>query len=144
MYEFSLRTPRLVLRPFRESDAADIQPLLEKWDVARMTGRIPHPYPADGAPRWIAAQARKRAAGMDYVFAPEFAGQVVGAIGLYRGTALTDGATVPTMELGYWIGVPYWGRGLATEGVQAVIDFAFEWLGMARMVASRFADNPAS
>ena len=47
-------------------------------------------------------------------------------------------------ELGYWIGVPYWGAGYATEGARAVMQFGFETLSLNRIFASHFSRNPAS
>ena len=47
-------------------------------------------------------------------------------------------------ELGYWIGVPYWGDGYATEASRALVDYGFGTLGLHRIFASHFANNPAS
>ena len=47
-------------------------------------------------------------------------------------------------ELGYWIGVPFWNRGYATEAAEAVIKFGFEELGLNRIEAEHFTRNPAS
>ena len=47
-------------------------------------------------------------------------------------------------ELGYWIGVPYWGRGYATEAAAAVVGYAFETLGLHRVFASHYTKNAAS
>jgi len=47
-------------------------------------------------------------------------------------------------ELGYWVGVPYWGNGYATEAARAVVKYGFGTLGLHRIFASHFANNPAS
>ena len=47
-------------------------------------------------------------------------------------------------EIGYWIGVPYWGNGYATEAAKAVVKCGFGTLGLHRIFASHFANNPAS
>jgi ribosomal-protein-alanine N-acetyltransferase len=47
-------------------------------------------------------------------------------------------------ELGYWIGVPHWSRGYATEAAQATVEFAFRRLGLNRVYAYHFTTNPAS
>ncbi len=63
---------------------------------------------------------------------------VVGAVGLHL---------VPRhmrAELGYWIGVPYWNRGFATEAAAAMLGFGFAELGLHRIVARHFPRNPAS
>jgi RimJ/RimL family protein N-acetyltransferase len=61
---------------------------------------------------------------------------VIGACGV---TALDDQA-----ELGYWLGVPYWGNGYATEALHAVIDYAFTDLGHEALNAGARVTNPAS
>ena len=47
-------------------------------------------------------------------------------------------------ELGYWIGVPYWGQGFATEAARAVVGYGFEMLGLNRIYAHHMTRNPSS
>ena len=47
-------------------------------------------------------------------------------------------------ELGYWIGVPFWGRGYATEAATEVVRYGFEELGLNKIYAGYFSRNPAS
>lgn len=138
--ELNIPTERLALRTMRPGDAPEVEHWVSDWDVARMTSRIPHPYPRGGAAAWIALQADRRAAGQEVVFAMEYLGHVAGCVGLHAAPGLPAGA----MEMGYWVGAPYWGYGLATEAGRAVLGFAFAHLRLARVVASHFADNPAS
>jgi RimJ/RimL family protein N-acetyltransferase len=72
------------------------------------------------------------------VFAIEADAQLAGAIGLVIDRA-NDRA-----ELGYWIGVPFWGRGYATEAGRAIVRFAFEEQALHRVFAQVFTRNPAS
>jgi len=65
-------------------------------------------------------------------------GALVGAVGL-RLEREHDRA-----ELGYWIGVPYWGNGYATEAGKAVLRHGFEVEGLNRIYAFHFTNNPAS
>ena len=48
------------------------------------------------------------------------------------------------MEIGYWLGEPYWGRGIATRAVRALIDYAFAHFDLMRLYATVFEWNPAS
>ena len=130
----SIRTPRLVLRPPLASDAARISLLAGDYDVARMTGTIPHPYNEQMASEWIASVL---AGEEGVVFAVERSGALIGCAG-YR--AFNGGHA----ELGYWIGKPYWGMGYATEAVRALILYAFETDGFDYLSAGHFTDNPAS
>ena len=47
-------------------------------------------------------------------------------------------------ELGYWIGVPYWGQGIATEASRALVNYGFETLKLHRIFASLVSSNVAS
>jgi len=132
----TLRTQRLILRPFELSDAARVKELAGAREVALNTLLIPHPYPDGGAEEWINTHEEKTAEG-NYSFAIDD-GQLVGAIGLHSKPEF-DRA-----EVGYWLGVPFWGRGYATEAVGAVIRFGFEELGLHRIYAGYFSRNAAS
>ena len=132
----TLRTARLVIRPLAPTDAPRIYELASAREVALNTMHIPHPYPPGAAEEWIASQEEKRAEG-HYHFAIDD-GALAGGIGL-RVQRDFDRA-----EIGYWIGVPYWGRGYATEAVAAVIRFGFEELNLNRIYAGYFSRNSAS
>src|SRR5690606_28660374 len=132
----TLRTDRLVLRLPALEDAVPLQALCCNWEVVRMTSRVPHPYTLDHARSWIAGRAASWAAGRAYAFALTCDGIVIGVAGIES----KDGEH----EIGYWIGQPWWGRGLATEAVGRLCRFGFDDLGLERLVAGHFDDNPAS
>jgi RimJ/RimL family protein N-acetyltransferase len=135
----TLRTRRLVLRPFEAADAAIVQRLAGAAAVADTTLNIPHPYEDGMAEAWIQTHGPMYAGGEQAVFAiTEAAAAVVGAVGLRLELRHCRA------ELGYWIGVPYWGRGYATEAVQAVIAFGFTMLDLNRIDARHLSRNPAS
>ncbi len=99
--------------------------------VAENTARIPSPYRIEDAREWIADAIQEPAT---YVIT--VAGEVIGACGL-------DGCDgIP--ELGYWIGVPFWGCGYATEAAQGLIGRAFGELAHKAIVASARVSNPGS
>ena len=129
-----LKTERLILRPLTMADAPHIQRLAGSREVALNTLRIPHPYPDGAAEAWI----EKQGPTPEIAFGIEYQGQYIGAIGL-----------VPEhehdrAELGYWIGVPFWGKGFATEAGKAMLRFAFEEEGIHRVTAQVFSRNAAS
>jgi RimJ/RimL family protein N-acetyltransferase len=130
----TIRTARLLLRAPAPSDAARIALLAGDYDVASMTGTIPHPYNEKMAAEWIASVL---AGEEGVVFAIERSGELIGCTG-YRAFG-KDHA-----ELGYWIGKPYWGMGYATEAVRALVLHAFEADGFDYLTAGHFRDNPAS
>lgn len=136
----TLRTARLVLRPFDLRDAPRVQHLAGDPLVAATTLNIPHPYGDGVAETWIGGHQERFEQGQEIVFAitRREDGVVIGAIGL-----------IPNLrhdraELGYWIGVPYWGKGYCTEAAYAVVAYGFNQVGLNRMVARHFANNPAS
>ncbi len=121
----------------RHADA--VQRLATDARIAATT-KVPHPYPADGARTWIAAATAECERGTMYAFAiVDERGECVGPCSLM---AVDRAARVA--ELGYWIGVPYWGRGLATAGARQVLAFGFETLGLERIVADCLDHNTAS
>lgn len=130
----AIQTKRLVLRPPALSDAARISLLAGDYDVASMTGTIPHPYSEQQAAEWIESVT---AGEEGVVLGIEHNGQLIGCTG-YR--AFGDDHA----ELGYWIGKPYWGQGYATEAVGALIAHAFDMDGFDYLTAGHFVDNPAS
>lgn len=139
--EFPLiATPRLVLRGFDLSDAALVQQLAGAHQIADTTLMIPHPYPDGAAEQWIATHGAEWTAHRSLALAVTLknSGQLVGSIGL---SFTPEHARA---ELGYWIAVPHWRRGFATEAASGVIDFGFRVIGLNRVQAHHFARNPAS
>jgi RimJ/RimL family protein N-acetyltransferase/mannose-6-phosphate isomerase-like protein (cupin superfamily) len=136
----TLRTDRLVLRPFTPADAPEVQRLAGAAEVADTTLSIPHPYPDGAAEAWIAThgQSFERGLGLTFAVTEPPADTVLGAVGLMLD--LPNRAA----ELGYWIGVPYWGRGHATEATRAVLAYGFRSLGLARIHARHFIRNAPS
>jgi RimJ/RimL family protein N-acetyltransferase len=133
-----LRTKRLLLRAFRESDVGDMVRLAGAREVAATTARIPHPYREEHALQFLHMQETDKNFG--YVFAVTLlaSGELIGAVGLH------PDPLHPRAELGYWIGVPYWGNGYATEAAAAVVDFGFKTLQLHRIFAGYFKGNDAS
>ncbi len=134
----TLKTERLTLRPFTLADAGTVRRLAGNWEVARMLTQVPHPYPDGLAEQWIADEEADRAAGRGFHFGLELTGEVVGAISLEQDEAPGE------FELGYWLGEPWWGRGLMSEAARAIVAFGFETLGARQLTSHHFLDNPAS
>lgn len=92
------------------------------------------------AEQWIAGHKAALAGETEVTYAviDSETGELVGAIGL---SLIMEHRRA---ELGYWIGVPYWGRGYGTEAANAVLRVAFEDLGLHRVLSRHFLRNPAS
>jgi RimJ/RimL family protein N-acetyltransferase len=122
-----LETRRLVLRAPGLEDGKQVAVLANDRRIAENTASIPHPYGVDDAKQWISA-----AISQSGTFVITIGGEVIGACGL-------EGE-----KLGYWIGVPFWGCGYATEAARGLIDHAFRDLGHMVLTASARISNPAS
>lgn len=136
MLEPHITTGRLLLRSFDPADAPQVQSLYGDWNVLRMLLDEAYPYPDGQAARWIATHHDLRAAGIHYPLAIEFEGRCVGYVGLRP----NDQSCV----IGYWLGVRYWRRGLMSEAVAAVVDFAFNDLSITGLRARHRLDNEGS
>jgi RimJ/RimL family protein N-acetyltransferase len=130
-----LETERLKLRAPRLEDAGQVAMLANDRRIAENTARIPHPYALADAQTFLAAANRSADETTLLITLPQ--DQVIGICAL----ELREG---PAPELGYWLGVPYWGRGYATEAVRALIDHAFAELGHDALQAGARVTNPAS
>lgn len=129
-----LETERLTLRAPRLEDAKAIAQVANDRRIAENTTRIPHPYRLADAQAFVERVNRD---GGELAFLITLDDEPIGACGLAR----LDG---PAPDLGYWIGVPYWGNGYATEAARAVIDHAFTALGQQALQAGARVTNPAS
>ncbi|MGH7084510.1 MAG: bifunctional GNAT family N-acetyltransferase/(deoxy)nucleoside triphosphate pyrophosphohydrolase, partial [Acetobacteraceae bacterium] len=110
--------------------------------VVRGLARLPYPYPRALANEWIASTGADLAAGRAFHLAiTGLDGQreiLVGAVGL-RVEAGGQAA-----DLGYWVGRPYWGHGVATEAAGRLSRWALANLPLERLTASAATDNAAS
>jgi len=128
----------LTLEPVDLEHAASVQELASDPLIGETTS-LPSPYPPDGAETFIREVLEKRAEETDFVFAILDEGRVAGMCGLTR-----KEGDAPTAEMGYWIGRPFWGRGLATAAAGRLLEFGFEALGLERVQAWCVERNPGS
>jgi ribosomal-protein-alanine N-acetyltransferase len=136
----TLRTERLILRPFRLADGPRVEEIAGAREIADTTARIPHPYPAGGGAAFIAGHEPGWRDGAAAIFAivNADADEVVGNISLEVSLGNNSGV------LGYFLDVAHWNRGYTTEATRAVIDFGFDGMGLNRIEATWLIRNPAS
>lgn len=133
----AIETRRLTLRGYDMTDAPRLAALINDWDIVRMTSRMPHPYSLDDAADFV-ARTQGEDPRCERSFAIELEDEgLVGGIGF-------DTPDNGHLEVGYWIGRPWWGRGLATEALRGALMWAAGDWRKRLVVAGHFADNPAS
>jgi len=130
------RTNRLLLRPGWAEDAPALARAIADEAIVRNLATAPWPYGIAEAEACLAAPRDPILPTFLISERTDAAPRIVGACGLGR---RPSGA----VELGYWIARPHWNRGFATEAAMALLDIA-RTLGLARLEASHFVDNPAS
>jgi ribosomal-protein-alanine N-acetyltransferase len=136
----TLQGERCLLRAYVAQDAASIQRHADDAGVAQnLFDGFPHPYPLAAAQAWCGHEANSGAFG--YVWAIEVDGAAIGSIGLVPET----GWLRCNAETGYWIGRHYWRRGIASDALRQVVDWAFAALPeLTRVTAHIFAANAGS
>ena len=134
-----LETNRLVLRKFVSSDASHVQRLAGVKEIAQYTS-IPHPYEDGMAESWIETRQEEHEAGRITTFAVtrKEDDQLIGCVGLRLNPVHNTGA------LGYWVGVPFWGKGYCTEAARAVLEYGFDELQLHRIYAEFMGTNIGS
>lgn len=125
----------------REWRRGDEEPLVRHANNPRIArnlrDRFPHPYTRADADWWIAHASAERPTTN---FAIVVAGEAVGGIGFVR----QDDVARRSVEIGYWLGEPYWGRGIATDALRAMSEHIFTNFDVCRIYATAFESNPAS
>ena len=128
---------KCILRPFRESDAESIAKHANNRKVwLNLRDGFPHPYTIEDAKKFI-AMAMENA---ERIFTIEIDGEAAGGIGVHPRTDVER----LSAEMGYWLAEDYWNRGIITEAVQAVTEYAFRELGLIRIYALPYEWNQAS
>lgn len=134
-----IEAPPLIVRPWRASDLkALVRNANNRKIWLNVRDRFPHPFTAADGRAWIAIRAADT--GYPHNFAIEFESGAIGGIGM---EFLTDVHRL-TVEIGYWLGEPFWGRGFATIALRAVSEYAFATFDLRRIQATVYEWNPAS
>lgn len=126
------------LRQLEETDIPVLAGLFNNrkiWNMLR--DGVPSPYHEKDARDFYALSRQENTF---HVFAIAYSSEFSGCITLNRQTDVYR----MSAELGYWVGEPYWGKGIATQAVNMICDFGFQELGLARIFAGVFDCNHSS
>ena len=136
-------TRRLILRPLRESDAAAIFALFNDWNVMRWLSAPPWPYTRADAENFMRAVLDPADETAETAFAITLHDRLIGSIGLRRRPA-SNLQSEAGLNVGYWLGTPYWRHGYMTEALRALVNHVFALSGADAIFCGAFADNRAS
>ncbi|MES2331676.1 MAG: GNAT family protein [Bacteroidota bacterium] len=129
---------KIVLRPWQKQDAQELAAVANNRNVwNNVRDALPSPYTVMDALQWISFVNSQNPV---LNFAVVSNGKVVGSIGCMP----KEDISRKNIEVGYFIGEPYWGKGIATEAVRQLVEFIELRLDTARIEAHVFASNKAS
>jgi RimJ/RimL family protein N-acetyltransferase len=126
------------VRSFEYSDKPAIAKYANNYNIYKnLRDRFPYPYTEQLAEEWL-IQVANQSPEMNFAIANK--DELIGGIGLDP----KDDVHHYTVEIGYWLGEPFWGKGIATSAVKAVTKYAFENFEFIRIYADVFEGNEAS
>ena len=135
-----METSRIVLRPWRESDAEVLYRWASDPDVGPRAGWPPHKSVEESL------EIIRTIFHSDHIWAIELkeTGEPIGCIGyMVRGES-NIGIGENDAEVGYWVARPYWNRGICSEALRLLVDYCFNVKSFRTLWADYFPDNPAS
>lgn len=129
---------KIVLRPWQKQDAQELAAVANNRNVwNNVRDALPSPYTVMDALQWIAHVNNQNPM---INFAIVCNGMVVGSIGCQPKTDVSR----KNIEIGYFVGETYWGRGIATEAVKLLLGFISTRLDVVRIEGHVFAENKSS
>lgn len=133
-----IRTQRLILRPWEDADAPDLFAMAKDPRVGPAAGWLPHTGVENSREiiRNVLSEPET------YAVVPLASGRVTGSASIMREGSAPMSPT--EAEIGYWIGVPYWGQGLIPEAVRALLLRCFTQLGVTGVWCGYFDGNERS
>ena len=139
--EYCMETSRLILRPWRETDAEALYKYAKDPAIGPIAGWRPHASVEES----LEIIRTVFAAPETYALVLKETGEPVGSAGIMRGDGMHSAAMqAAEAEIGYWIGVPYWGQGLVPEAVRCLLHRCFADLGMAAVWCGYYDGNRQS
>jgi RimJ/RimL family protein N-acetyltransferase len=137
----TIRTERLLLRPLAASDTQPLLALFADWEVIRRLSMPPWPYALADAHEFIGSLSDGDLA--KTTFALILDGTLIGGIDVRMNPA-GESQCGPGLNLGYWLGRPYWGRDYMTEAARGFLARVFRCSSAEIVYSGAFTDNAAS
>lgn len=126
----------IVLREYEESDVEEFASLANNKNVARyLSSTFPEPYTKKDAEWWVNEGSQQ---GIHRII--EFDGKIAGAVGVN----FKEAERSRSAAIGYWLGEPYWGKGIACEALKLLTEYVFKHTDIIRLEANVFGPNIGS
>jgi len=133
-----LKGQGFTLRGWRPDDAEALQRNADNHKIYNcLLDVFPLPYTMENAVDWVDMMIPQDPL---LVFVIDIDGELAGVVGITMRADVYRKAPL----IGYWLGEAYWGRGIMTQAVKLVVDYAFANLDITRLQAGIFSTNPAS
>jgi ribosomal-protein-alanine N-acetyltransferase len=127
-----------ILRPWQAEDLDSLVRFANNYEIAKfMNDHFPHPYTPEAGKAFIELATREVP---HNILAIEVGGQAAGGIGIHPGWGIER----KNAEMGYWLGQPFWGKGIISEAVKQMVEYAFKNWDINRIFARPFSTNAAS
>lgn len=137
--DITMYTQRCALRPWCKEDAPLLPAIANTKDISWNTSyRFAHPFDLEAAEKYVETKSNNDDS--NWNFAVLMDDEIIGGCGAWRGQDIH----AHTAEIGYWLGTEYWGKGLATEIVAALVDYLAAATDLEQLSANCFGWNPAS
>lgn len=128
----------IVIRQWKNEDLQELVTQADNINVwNNLRNYFPHPYTEEHGKAWLEKVVDALPA---INMAIEADGKLAGGIGLI----LNVDVYIKSAEIGYWLGEQYWGKGIATEAVRQMTEYAFYYFDLVRLYAEVFETNKAS
>jgi len=135
-----LNTTRLILRKIKLSDVPSLIKYINNKKIADNLINIPFPFGEEDAifRMNFVLEGFKNEERFVFAITEKEQDELIGQMGLHLDKSNNKA------EIGYWIGVPFWNKGIATEALEAILKFGFEELKLNKIYATHYIENPSS
>lgn len=136
---FNLAVMAASIRLWKQEDLDNLVRYANNFHIwSNLRNYFPHPYTEENGKEWLAKVVDAPLPALN--FAIDVEGEAVGGIGLI----LNSDVYVKSAEVGYWLGEPWWGKGITTEALRLITEHAFYYFDLVRLYAEVFETNKAS